>query len=58
MENEQWLSQNRTGELIAKGYYYACWTAVTCCGIIPLIFLAYEYFNGLGVHLRLPFEVE
>ncbi|XP_061400272.1 odorant receptor 45a-like [Musca vetustissima] len=58
MEYEKWLSENRNGRLIALGYFYACWAAVTCVAVIPWIFLLYEYFQGMGVNLRLPFQVE
>ncbi|XP_059221737.1 odorant receptor 1a-like [Stomoxys calcitrans] len=52
-----WVSENRRGELIAKAYLYACWISMTCVAIIPWIFVVYEWFQGLEMHLNLPFEL-
>lgn len=57
-EWEIWISENRMGKWIALGYYYCCYIAATIMAVMPWLFMLYEYVQGRGVHLRLPFQLQ
>ncbi|XP_065358706.1 odorant receptor 45a-like [Calliphora vicina] len=54
-EYKKWLEENRRSQLIGKMYFYACWVAVACAGIVPIIFMVYDYKQNSGFNKKLPF---
>ncbi|KAM7351570.1 odorant receptor 1a-like [Cochliomyia hominivorax] len=54
-EYKIWLSENHRSRLIGKMYFYACWVAVGCAAIVPIIFMAYDYRKTDILNKKLPF---
>ncbi|TMW54502.1 hypothetical protein DOY81_000494 [Sarcophaga bullata] len=57
MEFKKWMEENRHSQLIAKMYFYACWIAVGCAGIVPLVYMWYDYRKTKELNKKLPFAV-
>ena len=49
------MEENRRSQVIAKMYFYACWIAVGCAGIVPLIYMGYDYRKTQHLSKKLPF---
>ncbi|KNC22741.1 putative odorant receptor 45a [Lucilia cuprina] len=54
-EYKKWLSENQRSQLIGKMYFYACWIAVGCAGVVPIIFMIYDYKQNGVFNGKLPF---
>uniref|UniRef100_A0A1A9W6W6 Odorant receptor n=1 Tax=Glossina brevipalpis TaxID=37001 RepID=A0A1A9W6W6_9MUSC len=53
-EYDEWISENRTAELIAKVYSYICWVAISICAAISLIYSFCMSYNADELKLKLP----
>ncbi|KAL9875436.1 odorant receptor 45a-like [Glossina fuscipes fuscipes] len=55
-EYDEWMSENRLAELIAKVYSYTCRAAVTFSATVSLIYSFYETYTSAELKLKLPLK--
>uniref|UniRef100_A0A1B0GFW7 Odorant receptor n=1 Tax=Glossina morsitans morsitans TaxID=37546 RepID=A0A1B0GFW7_GLOMM len=53
-EYDEWMSENRLAELIAKVYSYTCRVAVAFSATVPLIYSVYVTYTAGELKLKLP----